>query len=150
MSKAAPKKSSPTLQPKIEAATKHVHEADHRMNLLEARARGAKAGVKAAKKAFKLAKKAARKATKAAKRARKELRALVKQANEKPAKGKSAVKAKSKPTATSARKRPARKSPRNLPVIKPALPPRTISLNTILATPESVPSQPSTLVGQDV
>jgi histone H1/5 len=110
MSKAAPKKSNPTLQPKIDAATKHVREADHRKNLLEARARGAKAGLKAAKKAFKLAKKAARKAAKVAKRAHKELRVLVKQANQKPGKAKPATKVKAKAPAKRVRKRPARKA----------------------------------------
>ena len=82
---ASKQKASPTLQQKIDVATRHVREADHRKNLLEARARGAKASVKAAKKALKLAKRAVRKAAKAAKRAHKELRALVKQANKKPA-----------------------------------------------------------------
>jgi hypothetical protein len=111
MSKAASKKNSPTLQQQIDAANKRVRETDHRKNLLEARARGAKAGVKAAKKAFKLAKKAARKAAKAAKRTHKELRVLVKQANQKPYKAKPTVKAKakSKAPATPARKRPVRK-----------------------------------------
>jgi chromosome segregation ATPase len=85
---ASKQKSSSTLQQKIEAATKHVREADHRQNLLEARARGAKASVKAAKKALKLLKKSVRKAAKAARKAHKQLRSLVKKANKKPAKGK--------------------------------------------------------------
>ena len=116
----ASKKSTSTLQQKIEAANKRIRETDHRKNLLEARARGAKAGMKAARKAFKFAKKAARKAAKAAKRAHKELRALVKQANQKPTNAKTILKAKAKSPATSARKRPARRVIKITRAIDPA------------------------------
>jgi len=125
---ASKKKASPTLQQRIEAATKHVREVDHRKNVLEARARGAKAGVKAAKKALKLLKKSVRKAVKAARKAHKQLSALVKEANKKPAKAK-AVKAKA--PAKPIRKKVVRK-------------PAGVAAN-IAVTPSPAPAEVSTL-----
>lgn len=137
------KKNNSTLQQRIEAATKLVRTADHRQNLLEARARGAKAGMKAARKAFKLAKKAARKAAKAAKRTHKELRALVKQANQKPAKAKAVIKAKAKSPATSARKRPIHKPVRRTTAINPAPQHVIVPLTSTTGTLESAALAPN-------
>jgi len=146
MSKAVSKKASPSLQQKIDAANRQVREADHRQNLLEARARGAKAGVKAAKKAFKLAKKAVRKAAKAAKQAHKELRALVKQANQKPAKAKRVAKAKVKTAAKRSSRRPVRKAAKVRVATMPAPQPEITPLTQATST-QVTPDYPAATTG---
>jgi predicted nucleic acid-binding Zn-ribbon protein len=119
MSKAASQNNQTSLQRQIDKATTVVRAADHQVNLLEARARGTKAGIKAAKKAHKLAKKAVRKAAKAAKKAHKELRSLVKQANRKPGKAKPAVKVKAKGKAVTSTRRRAKLASPPMPSVSP-------------------------------